>query len=363
MRNILVIFGGRSYEHDISVLTAIQIMGFIDRNNDRILPCYITRDGEKFIAPFKCMSVKSYCRKVRGRKVQFVNGGAKIGLKKYMIDCALVCCHGGGGENGSLSGLLNIYNIPYTCADVLPSAICMDKAQTHENATKIGIKSVDFVTVRKNYDIDKIIDELGDRLIVKPLNLGSSIGVKPAHGKSELAIAIDNALALDSAVIVERQVENLIEYNIAVMRSRGEVKLSGIERPIAGKEVLDFADKYMNDGKMSGLNREFPATVSYELKRAIESAARKAYIELGLGGVVRIDFLYDSVKGELYMNEINTVPGSLAYYLFDTEPRKLLDRLIDEGITYYNRKNLYEHSYKSNVLECYKSNRPSKLRK
>lgn len=363
MRNILVIFGGRSYEHDISVLTAIQIMGFVDRNNDRIVPCYISRDGEKFIAPYRSMDVKSYCGNVKGRKVEFVSSGVKIGLKKYMIDCALICCHGGGGENGSLSGLLNIYNIPYTCADVLPSAICMDKAQTHENATKIGINSVDFVTVKKNYDIDKIIDALGDKVIVKPLNLGSSIGVKSAHGKSELAIAVDNALALDSAVIVERQVENLVEYNIAVMRSRGEIKLSGIERPIAGKEVLDFADKYMNDGKMSGLNREFPASVSFELKREIESIARKAYIEFGLGGVVRIDFLYDSVSEKLYMNEINTVPGSLAYYLFDTEPRKLLDRLIDEGITYYNRKNLYEQSYKSNVLECYKSNRPSKLRK
>lgn len=385
MRNILVIYGGESYEHDISILSAIQIIGYLGNAENKVFPCYITRNGDEFIIPKHTLDARKYTEKrVKGKKLKFSNQSIKVGLKRIPIDCALVVCHGGKGENGALAGMLEMYNIPYSTGSPLALAVCMNKAKTHEKCSNIGVNCVDYVLLHKektakNYDVimpesnyekvkqhsncerDKDIDEvcdiiigkLGEGLIIKPNNLGSSIGVKCADNFAELREAIMSAAELDNEIIVEKRINNLIEYNCACMRFDGDYLVSEIERPISARKVLDFQSKYMQNGKMSGIDREFPADIDESLREKIMSSTLKAYIGLELKGIVRIDYLYDSVSGDFYLNEVNTVPGSLAYYLFDITPIKLLNMAINESITCFNAEKLYERQYHSEVLAQY----------
>lgn len=385
MRNILVIYGGESYEHDISILSAIQIMGYLGSSDNKIFPCYITRNGDEFIMPQKALDARKYIERcIKGKKIKFRNQGITAGFKRIPIDCALVVCHGGKGENGALAGMLEMYNIPYSTGSPLALAVCMNKAKTHEKCSNIGVNCVDYVLLHKektakNYDViipkanrerdmpqsycehdkgidkvcDIIIGRLGDETIIKPNNLGSSIGVKTSDSIAELREAIMNAAELDNEIIVEKRVNNLIEYNCACMRFDGDYLVSEIERPISASKVLDFQAKYMQNGKMSGVDREFPADIDESLREKILSSTLKAYIGLELKGIVRIDYLYDSISKELYLNEVNTIPGSLAYYLFDVTPVKLLNMSINESITCFNAEKLYERQYHSEVLSQY----------
>lgn len=384
MRNILIVYGGESYEHDISVLSAIQIMGYLNSEENKIYPCYIGRNGDLFVSPRKFTDAQSYIgNRVKGKKLRFCNQGVVIGSKRIIIDCALVACHGGKGENGALAGLLEMYNIPYTTGDPLALGICMNKAKTHENCAKIGINCVEYMvlhkektaknfnmiycdnsqdntartTVERNKDVDfvcdAIISKLGNELIVKPNSLGSSIGVQSADSIAELRDALIDACELDNEVIVEKRINNLIEYNCACMHFNGDYLVSEIERPISMDKILDFNAKYMQNGKMSGIDREFPADIDQTLRERIMSTTLKAYAGLGLKGIVRIDYLYDSMSNELYLNEINAVPGSLAYYLFDVMPSKLFNMAINEGISGFNAAKLYQRQYHSSVLSQY----------
>lgn len=392
MRNILVVYGGESYEHDISVLSAIQIMGYLNSEENKIFPCYIGRNGDCFVSPRKAADAQSYIGNcVKGKKLRFCNQGIIVGLKYIQIDCALVACHGGKGENGALAGLLEMYNIPYTTGNPLALSICMNKAKTHENCAKIGINSIDYVVLHKektarSYNLiysdntedststtiverdkdiecvcDAIIGKLGSELIIKPNSLGSSIGVQSADSIAELRDAVIAACDLDNEVIVEKRVNNLIEYNCACMHFNGDYLVSEIERPISMDKILDFNAKYMQNGKMSGIDREFPANIEQTLRERIMGATLKAYVGLGLKGIVRIDYLFDCKTGELYLNEINAVPGSLAYYLFDVAPSKLFNMAINEGISGFNAAKLYQRQYHSSVLSQY--GRGSKIMK
>lgn len=347
MDNVIILYGGESVERDISVITAIQVMESIDTQQHAVHPIYML-GNEMFLvrqAEAKQMNIyadttaTSIDKKLMQRCI-IVDGILyllkKNKLKQFCdIDCAVVCCHGGSGENGELQGLLEMNKIPYTCAGVKASAMCMDKALSHKIANRINIKNTKFVLidVYENYDAEKIFatfsGELG--LIVKPNALGSSIGIGVAFTVDELKECIITASLYDNNVIIESKVNNLLEFNCACLKTSNGILVSGVDCPIANSEILSFNDKYIEGSKYIIPNKNKDVEMDIALINKITAYTERLYKEMDLFGVVRIDYLYDTEKDVVYFNEINTIPGSMAYYLFDSVGYSMRD-LISEMI-------------------------------
>ena len=310
--NIALLYGGRSFEREISVITAIQLADFFPQEYN-LIPVYMNNGDMMVIKDFKFF--KSY-ESPKGKKVDFIKNGIKCGARKIKIDCALVATHGGEGENGTLSSLFEYYDIPYTACDHYCAAASMDKFITKSILDACGFKTA------------KTFTESVFPCIVKPRRLGSSIGVRVARNEKELSECLEFARGFDE-VIIEEYLENAKEYNCAAVQSEGNIIVSAVERPYKEGDFLNFDDKYV---KSAG--RELPAEIDEELTGEIKDITEKIYRAFGCFGVVRVDYLL-SQKGELIVNEINSIPGSLAFYLFESEGisyEKLLRMLIEEGM-------------------------------
>lgn len=376
MKNLAVFYGGRSVEHDISIITAMQAIANINTKKYNVIPIYL-RDKQMFTSNKNEFLKADYYYNWNGNKgkcAALIDGALYVkkmfGYRKYAeIDCALLCCHGGYGENGGLQGLLDIMDIPYTSSDLEASAICMDKALTHDFVTKIGIKSVKYITITDKCDNrinEKTLVSLGGKVVVKPNSLGSSIGVGFADNIEDLKKCVELALTYDKKVIIEECVCNMTELNCGIVMTDKGLITSDIERPITANEVLDFSDKYMATGKMCSMGREFPANISEWLAMGIKEISKKAYRELNLSGVVRIDYMYDRESKELYLNEINTIPGSLAYYLFRNQGidfALLIDEMINEALKRKKEEKYLIKQYKSSVLTVDRKNGAKMLQK
>lgn len=311
MLTVALFYGGRSYEHEISILTAIQTGTFFP-DGYKVIPVYM-KDGLLYIKK-NFRSFSSYINDTKDKKAIFTKGGLKIGKKFATVDCALIATHGGEGEDGTLSALLEYYSIPYTSCDMASSHICMDKALTKERLRCLGFDVVEEWS-GKDYPC-----------IIKPTVLGSSIGISIVNDKETLEKGKENAKYFGS-YIIEPFLKDSIELNCAVVLKDGIPIPSEVEKPLHKGEYLDFDDKYRNG------EREIPAKISDELRNRIQKTSVEIYQKLGLFGVVRIDYLLSGEK--LYVNEINTIPGSLSYYLFSAtglDFAKLLTVLIEEGI-------------------------------
>lgn len=347
MDNVIVLYGGESVERDISVITAVQVLGSIDKGQHNLYPIYMLGNEMYYIKADNAKDMQIYLKAAHNsidKKVMqrcAIIDGNLFALKNTKlknicnIDCAMVCCHGGSGENGELQGLLEMNNIPYTCANVKASAICMDKALTHKLANRINIKNTKFtiLNVYEEYDCDKIYTSLSGELglIVKPNALGSSIGIGVAYTVDELKECIITASLYDKNIIVESKVNNLLEFNCACLRTAKGIVVSGVDCPIAGSEILSFNDKYIDGSKYITPNSGKDVEIDKAIIAKITSGTERLYKELDLFGVVRIDYLYDTESDVLYMNEINTIPGSMAYYLFDSMGYTMYD-LVSEMI-------------------------------
>lgn len=376
MRNIMLIYGGESVERDISVLTAMQMYATLKSGGYNIIPIFMY-EGKMYTSKSdKFLDAESYAdiSKLKKREVYIARGGLNIVRKlvkdKYVdVECALICSHGGEGECGELQGLLDVNGIAYTSPDVAGCAVCMDKAMTHALLNAYGIQCVDYLSADANEalkGLDEIMSRLGESLVIKPNSLGSSIGVGFAYDRESAYRAIEAAAVYDERVIIEKKVENMCEYNCAVAKIDGSITISDIERPISKHEVLDFADKYMATGKMSDCGRQFPADISKELESRIKETSLKAFKRLSLKGVVRIDYLYDSESDELYLNEINAVPGSLAFYLFRCQGidcQTLLEGLIEQSIADKLANRSIKKTFESGVLINRKKMGANKLQK
>lgn len=331
MKRIAMFYGGRSFEREISVLTAIQTGTFFPSEYE-LLPIYM-QDGKLYLKKdYKIFS--SYVDGKKGKELCFTSGGLKSKCKEYKIDCALVVNHGGEGEDGTLSALLEYYDIPYTTASHSASCVCMDK-----RLTKIVLSNYGFCVTPEWNRIDY-------PCILKPTVLGSSIGIQIANNSEEYAKSKETIREFGD-YIVEPLLTDVQELNCAVCRRNGKVIASEIERPIGKNTILDFDDKYRSG------EREIPAEIDDELKQRIQKTSMEIYKKLSLFGVVRIDYLYRN--GELFVNEINTVPGSLAYYLFSASGmnfENLLRTLIEEGIARGNKK---RPQYDTGVIRDYAS--------
>lgn len=373
MLKVAVFFGGDSVESDISVITGIGALSALDSSKYQGIAVYV-RDNKFWIAnEQKAFSVGIYSKfnKANFKQVYVSNKRLVFAKSKFKekyidIDIALLCTHGGNCENGGLQGLLEINDIPYTSTDIARSAICMDKSLTHIFATKIGVKNVNYTLVNDKITeegIEEIFNQFNKNVVVKPNSLGSSVGVQAVNDSKQIYKAIQNALRYDKYALIEQKVDNLVEFNCAAVHSGKEILLSDVDIPVRSKEILDFEDKYlMFNGKAE--QEKFELTSA--LKKQILQTTKKVYDELGLFGVVRIDYLYDSAINELYLNEINTIPGSMAYYLFAScgiDLMDLTDILIEAGLARYKENKALIKKFDSSLLTLSENSSPKLLQK
>lgn len=373
MLKVAVFFGGDSVESDISVITGIGALSALDSSKYQGIAVYV-RDNKFWIAnEQKALSVGIYSKfnKANFKQVYVSNKRLVFAKSKFKekyidIDIALLCTHGGNCENGGLQGLLEINDIPYTSTDIARSAICMDKSLTHIFATKIGVKNVNYTLVNDKITeegIEEIFNQFNKNVVVKPNSLGSSVGVQAVNDSKQIYKAIQNALRYDKYALIEQKVDNLVEFNCAAVHRGKEILLSDVDIPVRSKEILDFEDKYlMFNGKAE--QEKFELTSA--LKKQILQTTKKVYDELGLFGVVRIDYLYDSAINELYLNEINTIPGSMAYYLFAScgiDLMDLTDILIEAGLARYKENKALIKKFDSSLLTLSENSSPKLLQK
>lgn len=294
----------------------------------------------------------------------YLKNGAFYQKKRFKDKCVfkpnvvLNCCHGGEGENGILQALLDFNGIKYTSPNVLQSGICMDKAISKYLFEAWGFDVLPCRVVYKDdFDLNKDdvyskIDKLGYPLIVKPSRMGSSIGISAAKDRFSLEKALELALQFDDKVIVESKLEGCVEVNCAAMKHNGEIVLSETENPTSNGEYLSFDDKYLG-GKMSAGEHIIPADIG-DLNDVVKCNTRRLYKLLDLDGIVRVDYLCDMSNKRVYVNEINTIPGSMAFYLFKgISFKQLMLNLLDETLK-ENKHSPLQHTFDSGVLEKYK---------
>lgn len=343
VKNIAVVYGGNSYEHEISILTAIECMGELMDSGYKIYPIYL-REREFYYGE-ELLNIKIYknfkgdkCKKIYFKKGKmFFDNCIKISRFVANIDCCILCTHGGDGEDGSLSGYFRILGIPTTSQSVLGNSISMDKAVTKQFLDANSILSAKYVALNTYRDslednINLVEKKLSYPLVIKPSNGGSSIGIRIAHNQVELMEGIDFSSKFCQSVIVEEKLENFEEINIAVCRLENKIILSDIEKVCLKSDILTFKDKYLNDTNslgMTGQERIIPYAVSKDINNKIVAIATKIYENLNFSGVIRIDMFL--IKGNVLLNEINAIPGSLSYYLFDNKGLPYKDFLI--GLT------------------------------
>ena len=356
--SIGVIFGGRSLEHDLSVLTAIQAMDNIDKERYEVVPIYITKDLT-FYSGGMLRYIDSY-KDFRlidryATKVNLINKNGKFilqttGLIKRVykeIHLAFPMVHGKYTEDGSIVGYLETLGIPIVGSDIYSSSLCQDKVFTKEVLNGNDIPVVDYVYFSDSdykldkEDIFKKIEELSYPLIIKPARLGSGIGIEIVNRKEELESSIEKAMKNDERVLVEEYIADRREFNMAVLLSKGKLIGSVIEE-IIKDEPCNYYDKYRKDNEDDTFKRIFPADISKTLTEEIEKTSKKTYKVLALSGVARIDYVYDNKKKKLYVNEVNTIPNFFSHHLFDDKNidyRELLVIMIKEAIDKIHKEN------------------------
>lgn len=355
VKNIMIVFGGQSTEHDISILSAMQVINAINKEKYNIYPVYISKSGKWFYSQsFTESSVFKDFNERRFKKV-FIKPMSnslfydkKFITKVAQIDCAIIVMHGKNGEDGVIQGVFEMANIPYTSGGVLSLASTLSKARMKEVFKVNNFPIVKHEVLKSPKDIALLT--LDYPLVVKPNSLGSSIGIEVCKNKKELSEALSVAFKFDDCVVIEEMVQNLVEYNCAAYGVGDKVVVSKIERPLNESEILSFEDKYINKNKGSKASskREIPAKINEKLKREIENLTAKAFKCFDCAGVVRCDFMYDGEN--LYINEINSIPGSLAFYLFDKSFSRLIDNLIEIAIIKFENNKKLLLTFESSVL-------------
>ncbi|HAS42114.1 MAG TPA: D-alanine--D-alanine ligase [Microscillaceae bacterium] len=371
--NIGVFFGGRSVEHEISVISALQTIQAIDRNRYEVTPIYISKNGHWYTGDL-LLEVDNYrnleellknstkiVMSPNFEEYTFIESGAKGLFKKPLkgkIDIAFPVLHGSFGEDGAIQGLFELMGIPYVGCNVLSSAIGMDKIMMKMVLKESEIPVVDYVWFySKNWQqdtdqhIQKVESKLGYPVIVKPANLGSSVGIKKASNREELEEAVDYASSFAHKLLVERTIVDLKEINCSVLGNYENAIASTCEEPLMSGEILSYQDKYVSKGGSKGMTstkRKLPAEIPAEMSDKIKQLAVNTFQTLGCAGVSRIDFLLDQATNDIYVNEINTIPGSLSFYLWEATDKnfnQLVNDLIDTAFKNYREKNNLTFSY------------------
>lgn len=377
-KTILVAFGGASPEHEVSVITAHQaIAALTNADLFHIKPLYITKSGRWLTGDYllelnhftdlKKIETNanpcSFSQNKFGGTVLVENSKSWFaGSNEIIIDTVFIAFHGSKGENGAFQGICEMYNLPYTGSGVMASSIGMDKVAAKTLCSAHGIpvvEGVDFYEsewVEEESIIVNQIENLGYPVIIKPVHLGSSIGVEIVKNRESLIAGVESAFKYDRHILVEKVVKPLMEINCSVLGSSRQSKVSVCERPIGKEEILSFQDKYMAEKGSKGMasaDRIIPADISKSLSEDIQSCSQKIFRLLSCSGVARLDFLVDSDSGQFYFNEINTIPGSFSFYLWKesgiTFP-DLMKEMIELAESEYRQKGRQIQSYETNLL-------------
>ena len=373
-----VFFGGKSVESDISVISALQTIDAIDKNKYEVIPIYISKTGVWFTGE-KLLEIENYknidkllrnCNKIivslNSEENVVFNYPNKNPFKKNIfneIDIAFPILHGTHGEDGCIQGIFEIMNIPFVGCNVLSSALGMEKVYQKIIFQNANLPILDYYWFYSKEWIDndekimkKIENELQYPMIIKPANLGSSIGIAKINNHDELVENIEEVIKLSEKIILEKAITNLMEINCSVLGDFEEMKVSECEQPITSSEVLSFQEKYLsknNQKGMESLKRRLPADIPLAMKTEIQKMAKLAFKSLGCSGVSRVDFLIDKNTNKIYVNEINTIPGSLSFYLWEATEMpfgKLIDEVITLALKNHREKNNLNFSFKSNVF-------------
>ena len=377
MIKVGVIFGGESVEHEVSIISAVQAMNKLDTEKYDIVPIYIAKDGEWYtgavlreIDTYKDMDLlKRYTKNV----VLYKKGNcfvlqSKGTFKRIVneVDLMFPVVHGTNVEDGVLQGYLKTIGIPFVGSDVMASAVAQDKVIQKQVFECSHLPITDyywFYDSDYTLDSDKVIKDIEKKIkypmIVKPATLGSSVGISSVDNRKQLEDAIEEAINYDTKIVVEEKVENLVEVNISVLGNYETQKLSEIEEVLTDNALLTYEDKYIGGSKKQGSKgmasalRKIPADIDKKLREEVENTALEAFRAVGLSGVTRIDFLIDKKKKKAYINEINSCPGSLAFYLWDAKDKnftELLDEMINIAKKNYKIEKNKTRSFKSNIL-------------
>lgn len=375
-----VFFGGKSVEHEVSVISGLQAYNSFDRDKYDLVPIYITKDNELYtgeavsdIANYnnipallhKSTRVFLMCEQGQVQLIQYPV--KKIGSSVVaQIDVAFPVVHGANVEDGSLQGFLRHYNIPIAGCDVTASAVTMDKYVTKVVLKDYGIPVLDCMTMNvKEYERDeeaayhKVEEKIEYPVIVKPVNLGSSVGIKVAKDREGLREALEYAFTFGPRVLIEHAIMNLREINCAVLGDYEEAQASECEEPISSDEILSYEDKYVAGAKggsegMRTARRELPANLTPEKRKEIRQMAVETFQALNCSGVSRIDFMIDKDTDRVYVNEINPIPGSLAFYLWEVLDKpytKLLDDMVSLALKREREEKSMMTSFDSNLLQ------------
>ena len=377
--NIAVFFGCRSVEHEVSIISAVQAMRAIDTDKYDVTPVYVTKDGAMYNSDkmFDIESFKNIAELVsESEEVTFVKKSDGVFMhavnkkpfkkqRDIRIDLAFPIVHGTNCEDGTMAGYLEFLGLPYIGCDILSAAVGMDKAVFKDVLKSAGLPTLDCIRfTSREYMLDSAkiseeIEKIGFPLIVKPVNLGSSVGISKVKDISALDEAIRLAASFTDKILVERAVENLREINCSVLGDADECVASVCEEPFMHDEILSYKDKY-EGGKsgeaskgMASLGRKIPADISDELSHKIQDISCKIFKAIGASGVVRIDYLLDGKTGAIFANEINTIPGSLAFYLWEAtglKYRDMINKLIDTAFKRERKRSNLKFTIDTNIL-------------
>lgn len=387
-----VFFGGKTVEHEVSVISAMQAIAALDRDRYDVVPVYITKDNTFYTGehlgnmevwrdtPAALKTAQQVVpAHIDGRAVLLRWPAPRFGAREVCtLDVAIPVVHGTGVEDGALQGFFEYLGIPYTGCDVGSSAAGMDKWTMKCLFRAAGLPVADGVRLTAGQffadaagQLDRIEQMLSWPVIVKPVNLGSSVGIGKARNRAELEEKITDALAYAPVVLCERAIPNLREINCAVLGDRDGTRVSVCEEPLNATDFLTYADKYQSGGGgkqgsktsapgaktggagMESLARKVPADLPADLAEQAQELARSAFLAIDASGMSRVDLLLDDQTRTLYVNEINTIPGSLAFYLWEATGlgfSALLDEMVALALKRSREQSALTHSFDTNLL-------------
>ena len=385
-----VIFGGESVEHEVSIISSVQAMKRMDSEKYEIIPIYIGKDREwytgKLLSNIDIYSdldlLKKYAKNVvlTNKKDSFVLVNKK-GLRRVVdyIDIAFPIVHGTNVEDGTLQGYLELIGIPYVGSNLYSASIGQDKVFQKQILKSSNLPVVDYdwffdSEYKDNEEeILKRIKKIGYPVMIKPARLGSSVGIGKAHNEEEVKMCIEEAIKYDEKILVEKVVDNLVEVNCSVLGNYEYQSASEIEEVMGADEFLSYRDKYLGGSKgkisktgskgMVSTNRILPARLDDKMTNEVKELSKSVFKVLNAAGVIRIDYLIDKKTKKIYINETNTIPGSLSFYLWeatDKPYKELLDDLITLGIKTYKKKKRKVFSFETNISSNFNGIKGSK---
>lgn len=376
---VAMMFGGKSVEHEVSVISGIQAYMSMDTDKYDVIPVYMTKNNEMYIGD-SIGDIESYKNidelLKKSQRVIMINEDGRIKLVQYPvkklgknvevgIDVAFPVVHGTNVEDGGFQGYLKTMGIPFVGCDVTASAIGMDKYITKLVLKESNVPVLDarLYTLSDYADMESMMNDIenvfGYPVIVKPVNLGSSVGISVAKSRVELANSVDDAFRYATKVLVEHAITNLREINCSVLGDENDAIASECEEPLHTKDILSYEDKYVSNAKGSGskgmasVSRRIPAELTPEKREEVRELAVRSFKALGCNGVSRIDFMIDADTDKLYFNEINTIPGSLAFYLWEpvgVPYKELLDRMIQLALKRERTEESLTFTFDTNIL-------------